>query len=85
MFRVYYLSVFLKWAKPGLFFVYFRRFLIKISIIQIEKSIGIRTIGLRMVGADNTMVLWWPPILFECFVALCSYQWTVFPFLFNKD
>ena len=39
---------------PGLFFVYFRPFLIKISIIQIEKSVdgvlGIRTRGRRMVG-----------------------------------
>ena len=39
-----------KWADPGLFFVYFRHFLITISI-QIEKSIdgvlGIRTQGRR--------------------------------------
>ena len=44
-----------KWANPGLFFVYYCSFLITISI-QIEKSIdgvlGIRTRGLRMVGAD---------------------------------
>ena len=43
---------------PGLFFVYFRPFLITISMIQIEKSIdgafGIRTHGRRMVGADDT-------------------------------
>ena len=41
-------------------FVYFRYFLITISI-QIEKSIdgvlGIRTWGCRMVGADETMEL----------------------------
>ena len=52
-----------KWANPGLFFVYFRSFLITISI-QIEKSIdgvlGIRTRGRRMVGADETMELWRP-------------------------
>ena len=29
---------FKKWAKPGLFFAYFRPFLITISIIQIEKT-----------------------------------------------
>ena len=45
-------------------FVYFRHFLITISM-QIEKSIdgvlGIRTRGLRMVGTDETMELWRPP------------------------
>ena len=45
-------------------FVYFRSFLITISI-QIEKSIdgvlGIRTWGRRMVGADETTELWRPP------------------------
>ena len=44
-------------------FVYFRSFL-TISI-QIEKSIdgvlGIWTRDHRMVGADETMELWWPP------------------------
>jgi len=30
---------FKKWANPGLFSVYFRPFLITISIIQIEKSL----------------------------------------------
>ena len=48
---------FKKCANPGLFFVYFRSFLITISI-QIEKSIdgvlGIRTRGRRMVGTDET-------------------------------
>ena len=47
-------------------FVYFRHFLITISIIQIEKSVvgvlGIRTLGRRMVGADETTELWRPPI-----------------------
>ena len=33
------LIIFFKWAKPGLFFVYFRPFLITISIIQIEKIV----------------------------------------------
>ena len=46
-------------------FVYFRHFLITISIIQIEKSVvgvlRIRTWGRRMVGADETMELWRPP------------------------
>ena len=48
---------FLKWAKHG-FFVYFRPFLVTISIILIEKSIngvlGIQTEGHRIVGADET-------------------------------
>ena len=45
-------------------FVYFRSFLIPItiSIIQIEKSVdgvlGIRTRGRRMVGIDETTELW---------------------------
>ena len=44
-------------------FVYFRSFLITISvIIQIEKILdgvlGIRTHGRRMVGADKTTELW---------------------------
>ena len=42
-------------------FFYFRPFLITISIIQIEKSkdgvLGIRTLGRRMVGADETTEL----------------------------
>ena len=40
-------------------FVYFRPFLITMSIIQIEKSVDcvleIRTCSRRMVGADETM------------------------------
>ena len=51
-------------GQSGLIFVYFRSFLITISI-QIEKSIdgvlGIRTWGHRMVGADETTELWRPP------------------------
>ena len=44
-------------------FVYFRSFLVTISL-QIEKSIdgvlGIQTRGRRMVGADKTTELWRP-------------------------
>ena len=47
-------------------FVYFRHFLITISLLQIEKSVdgvlGIPTRGLMMVGADNTTELWQPPL-----------------------
>ena len=54
---------FYKWANPGLF-VYFRSFLVTISI-KIEKSIdgvlGIRTRGHSMVGANETTELWRPP------------------------
>ena len=56
-----------KRANPGLFFVYFRSFLITISMIQIEKRVdgelGIRTRGCMMVGADDTTELWRPTIL----------------------
>ena len=56
---------FQKWANPGLF-VYFRPFLIAISIKQIEKSVdgvpGIQTHSHRVVGADNTAELWRPPV-----------------------
>ena len=48
-------------------FVYFRPFLITISIIQIDKSIdgvlGIQTCDRRRVGADDTTELWWPDII----------------------
>ena len=51
-------------ANPGLFLVYFHPFLDTISI-QIEKNVdgvlGIRTRGRKMVGADETTELWWPP------------------------
>ena len=52
-------------------FVYFRPFLITISIIQIEKSIDnvlrIWTCSRRMVGADKTTELWRPPNLLYVF------------------
>ena len=58
-------KVFTKWVKYGLFFVYFRPFLITISIILIEKSLdgvlGIQTCGSTMVGSDETTELWRPP------------------------
>ena len=43
-------------------FVYFRYFLITISIIEksIDGVLGIRTQGRRMVGADETTELWRP-------------------------
>ena len=48
------------------FSVYFRPFLITMSIIQIGKSVddvhGIRTPCRRMVGADKTTELWLPTI-----------------------
>ena len=57
-------KLFLKMGQSRPLFVYFRSFL-TISI-QIEKSVdgvlGIRTRGCRMVGADETMELWRPPI-----------------------
>ena len=53
---IFYLSD-VRWAIPASF-VYFRPFLIKISTIQIEKSIGgvlgIRTRGRSIVGGDQT-------------------------------
>ena len=54
-----------KWAYHGLFLVYYRPFLITISIIQIEKSIdgvlGVQTHGRMMVGALDYKELWRPP------------------------
>ena len=54
-----------KSANPGLFFGYFRPFLITISKIQIENSIdgmlGIQTCSRLMIGVDDTMELWRPP------------------------
>ena len=61
-------------ADSGRFFVYFRPYLIPItiSIKRIEKSIdgvlGIRTRGCRMVGADETTEL-----LVLCAFALSGY------------
>ena len=58
-------SSLLKMGQSRPLFVYFRSFLITISI-QIEKSIdgvlGIRTWGCRMVGADKTTELWRHPL-----------------------
>ena len=62
------------WANPGLFFDNLRPFLITISIKQIEKSIdgvlGIRTLGCRIVGTDETPELWhfnyYPVNIFSC-------------------
>ena len=70
-YAIYYLCItfglaftnvsFLKMGQSRSLFVYFRSFLIIISI-QIEKSIdgvlGIRTRGCNMVGADETTELW---------------------------
>ena len=61
-----------KWADPGHFYAYFHSFLVTISI-QIEKSVdgvlGIRTRGRRMVCADETTDLWWPPLLNICLLS----------------
>ena len=45
-------------------FVYFRYFLITISIIEksIDGVLGTRTRGRRMVGADETTELWRPQL-----------------------
>ena len=57
---LYLALCFLKMGQSWPLFVYFRSFLVTISI-QIEKSIdgvlGIRTWGRRMVGADKTTEL----------------------------
>ena len=59
----------LKMGQSRPLFVYFRSFLITISL-QIEKSnddvLGIRTRGRRMEGADNTTELWRPPKKHRC-------------------
>ena len=70
--------LFLKMGQTRPLFVYFRSFLITISV-QIEKSIdgvlGIRTQGRRMVGADKTTELWRPPD-FSIFTATdCDSRW----------
>ena len=56
---------FLKMGQSRPLFVYFRPFLVTISI-QTEKSIdgvlGIRIRGRRMVVADETTELWRPPV-----------------------
>ena len=59
------LLCFLKMGQSRPLYVYFRHFLITISIIQIEKSVdgvlGIQTRGCRMLGTDETTELWRPP------------------------
>ena len=49
-------------AQSRIFFVYFRPFLIAISITEIEKSVDgvlvIWTHSRKMVGADDTTELW---------------------------
>ena len=72
----YTFQFFLKNANPGLFLVYFRPFLITISVIQInllEKSIdgvlGIQTRGRRMIGANENTELWRPPSRFSLYKA----------------
>ena len=54
-------------ANPKLFYVYYRSFLIPITIIQIEISLdgvpGVRTRGHGIEGADTTTELWRPPYL----------------------
>ena len=56
-------------------FVYFRPFLVAISVIQSEKSIdgvlGIRTLGPRMVAKEETTQLWWPSL--EQFFSDCLF------------
>ena len=55
-------QLFKKMGQSRPLFVYFRPFLITISIIQIEKSLGgvlgIQTCVRRMAGADKTTELW---------------------------
>ena len=61
-----------KWAKPGP--MYFRPFLnimTKFDYINgkiVDEVLGIRTLDRRMVGADESTELWWPPVLIQ----LCS-------------
>ena len=56
-------SFFKKMGQSRPLFVYFRYFLITISIIEksIDGVLGIQTLGRRMVGADETTELWRPP------------------------
>ena len=70
-------KLFKKWANPDLFFVYFRHFLITISIIQIEKRVdgvlGIWTRGRMMVGTDDTTELWRPSIFVQILITKSIY------------
>ena len=55
---------FFKWANPGLFYVLFSFFScynLNTNWKSIDGVLGIRTRGLRMVGADETTELWRPP------------------------
>ena len=64
----FFAIIFVKLGQSRPLFVYFCSFLVKISIIQIEKSIdgvlGIRTWGRTMVGTKEIMELWRPPRFF---------------------
>ena len=72
---IFYLSD-VRWAIPASF-VYFRPFLIKISTIQIEKSIGgvlgIRTRSRRIVGGDQTT----EPIIIIIIFYLSNVRWAI--------
>ena len=73
-----FLKTFFKKGPSRPLFVYFCPFLITISI-QIEKSVdgvlGIWTLSHRMVGADKTTELWWPP---SCITIVVLF-WPVWP------
>ena len=79
--------IFLKMGQSRPLFVYFRYFLITISITQIEKSIdgvlGNRTWGCSMVGSDKTTGLLRPPKNNIVIVARLDhhgeYRWTNWP------
>ena len=72
---IFYLSD-VRWGIPASF-VYFRPFLIKISTIQIEKSIGgvlgIRTRGRSIVGGDQTT----EPIIIIIIFYLSNVRWAI--------
>ena len=56
---------FFKWVNPGLFFVlflFFSCYNFNTNWKSVDGVLGIRTRGRRMVGADETTELWWPPI-----------------------
>ena len=67
--RVWLNTLTKKWAKPGLFFVYFRPFLntitniaqyLTINGISRDGVLGILTLDSRMVCADESTELWQP-------------------------
>ena len=79
-----FFNVFLKKMRQSWpLFVYFRSFLVTISL-QIKKRIngvlGIRTRGRRMVGADETMQLWRPLFLscYDCLYPSLSFYTTIY-------